>query len=77
MIQRRTIGIIGTGMVGMAAAYALFLKQVVGEVILIDQEPASAQVVVICAGVGQRHAGLFTVQMAMRLKIPLMVVFKH
>lgn len=84
MIQRRTIGIIGTGMVGMAAAYALFLKQVVGEVILIDQQPrraegeamdlmhgqpyvghitvrsgtyedlASAQVVVICAGVGQR-----------------------
>jgi len=84
MIQRRTIGIIGTGNVGMAAAYALFLKQVVGELILIDQEPrraegeamdlmhgqpyvghitvrsgtyqdlASAQVVVICAGVGQR-----------------------
>jgi L-lactate dehydrogenase len=84
MIQRRTIGIIGTGNVGMAAAYALFLKQVVEEVILIDQEPrraegeamdlmhgqpyvghitvhsgayqdlASAQIVVICAGVGQR-----------------------
>ncbi len=84
MIQRHTVGIIGTGNVGMAAAFALFLRQVAGELILIDQEArraegeamdmmhgqpyaghvtirsgtwadlGSAQVVVVCAGVGQR-----------------------
>jgi L-lactate dehydrogenase len=84
MIQKRTIGIIGAGNVGMAAAYAVFMKQVAGEVILIDRDErraegeamdmmhgqpyagpvrvrhgsykdlAAAQIVVICAGVGQK-----------------------
>jgi malate/lactate dehydrogenase len=37
MTQKRTIGIIGAGNVGMAAAYAVFMKQVVGDVILVDK----------------------------------------
>jgi len=36
MIQRRSIAIIGTGNVGVAAAYALFNQRMVSEIILID-----------------------------------------
>jgi L-lactate dehydrogenase len=84
MRQRRTIGLIGTGQVGAAAAYALFQHQVASEIILVDVDHrraegeamdlmhaqtlvgrltvragtyadlATAQVVAISAGVGQK-----------------------
>ena len=38
MIQKRTIGIVGTGQVGMAAGYAIFLRGLVSEIILIDKD---------------------------------------
>jgi L-lactate dehydrogenase len=36
MIQKRTVGIVGAGNVGIAAAYAMFLRQTAGELILVD-----------------------------------------
>lgn len=43
MLQRHTIGIIGTGQVGMAAAYALFQQRIVNELILIDLDRRRAE----------------------------------
>lgn len=43
MIQRRTVGIIGTGNVGVAAAYALFNQRIASEIILIDQNKEKAE----------------------------------
>lgn len=43
MLQKRTIGIIGTGQVGMAAAYALFQQRIANELILIDIDVRRAQ----------------------------------
>jgi L-lactate dehydrogenase len=37
MIQKRSIGIVGTGNVGFAAAYAIFLRGLASEIILIDK----------------------------------------
>jgi L-lactate dehydrogenase len=84
MIQKRTIGIVGTGNVGVAAAYAIFMQGLASEIILIDKnvkraegeamdlihgqafyetinvragdykDLASAQLVVITAGVAQK-----------------------
>lgn len=36
MIQRRSVAIIGTGNVGVAAAYALFNQRTASEIILVD-----------------------------------------
>ena len=36
MIQRRSIAIVGTGNVGVAADYALFNQRIASEIILID-----------------------------------------
>lgn len=36
MIQRRSVAIIGTGNVGVAAAYALFNQRIASEIILVD-----------------------------------------
>ncbi|MEM9997973.1 MAG: L-lactate dehydrogenase [Bacteroidota bacterium] len=36
MIQRRSVGIVGTGHVGMAAAYALFLQRLASDLVLVD-----------------------------------------
>lgn len=38
MIQKRSVGIIGTGSVGVASAYALFNQRLVSEIILIDKD---------------------------------------
>ena len=38
MIQKRIIGIVGVGHVGMAAAYAMFLRKIADELILVDQD---------------------------------------
>jgi L-lactate dehydrogenase len=43
MIQTRTIGIVGAGHVGMAAAYALFLNRTAGEIILVDKDRRRAE----------------------------------
>jgi len=43
MIQKRSIGIVGTGHVGMAAAYALFLRGLCSEIILIDKNHEQAE----------------------------------
>ncbi len=84
MLRRQTIGIVGIGQVGMAAAYAIFQQRIAQELILIDRDREraegeamdlmhaqgyvgrrrvragdypdlkQAQVVIICAGVGQK-----------------------
>jgi L-lactate dehydrogenase len=84
MQRRQTVGIVGTGQVGMAAAYAIFQQRIVRELILIDSNRKraegeamdlmhsqgyvgrcrvragdysdlnQAQVIIICAGVGQK-----------------------
>lgn len=43
MIQKRTIGIIGTGKVGMAAAYTLFCRDVASDIILVDKDERRAE----------------------------------
>jgi L-lactate dehydrogenase len=43
VIQKRTIGIIGTGNVGVAAAYAIFLRGLASEIILIDKNDKRAE----------------------------------
>jgi len=43
MIQKRTIGIVGTGHVGVAAAYAVFLRGLCSEIILIDKNHERAE----------------------------------
>ena len=43
MIQRRTIGIIGAGNVGVAVAYAIFLQARANEIILIDKNRKKAE----------------------------------
>lgn len=83
-MARSAVGIIGTGNVGMAAAYALFQRQIASSLVLVDRDRrraegeamdlmhgqalvgriqvkagdyadlAGCQVVVICAGVGQK-----------------------
>ncbi|WP_353564164.1 L-lactate dehydrogenase [Longimonas sp.] len=43
MIQRRTIGIVGVGNVGKAAAYALFNQRLASEIILLDVDHKRAE----------------------------------
>ena len=43
MIQKRTIGVVGTGHVGVAAAYALFMRGLASEILLIDRDTARAE----------------------------------
>lgn len=43
MIQRRTIGIVGIGNVGKAAAYALFNQRLASEIILLDVDEKRAE----------------------------------
>lgn len=43
MIQRRTVAIIGTGNVGVAAAYALFNQRAASEIILVDIDKKRAE----------------------------------
>lgn len=42
-LQRTTIGIVGTGQVGMAAAFALFQQRIANELILIDLDRRRAE----------------------------------
>lgn len=43
MFQRRTIGIVVTGYVGVAGAYAIFLQARANEIILIDKNRKKAE----------------------------------
>ncbi len=43
MIQRRSIAIVGTGNVGVAAAYALFNQRIASEIILVDLNKERAE----------------------------------
>ena len=43
MIQRRTVGIVGTGNVGTAAAYAMFNQSLASEILLLDQDTRRAE----------------------------------
>ena len=43
MLQRRVVGLGGTGHVGVAAAYALFIKGLASELILIDKDTRRAE----------------------------------
>ncbi len=38
MIQKRSVAVVGTGSVGVAAAYALFLRRVASEILLADKD---------------------------------------
>ena len=42
-IQRRTVGVVGTGNVGTAAAYALFNQRLASELILLDKDVEYAE----------------------------------
>ncbi|PSQ80627.1 MAG: hypothetical protein BRD46_03860, partial [Bacteroidetes bacterium QS_8_68_15] len=42
-IQRRTVGIVGMGNVGAAAAYALFNQRIASELVLLDLDPDRAE----------------------------------
>lgn len=43
MIQRRKVGVVGTGNVGVAAAYALFIQGISSELVLIDMNERRAE----------------------------------
>jgi len=43
MIQRRTVGIVGTGNVGTAAAYAIFNQGLASELLLLDRDERRAE----------------------------------
>ena len=43
MIQRRKVGIVGTGNVGAAAAYAIFNQSLASEIVLVDKDARRAE----------------------------------
>ncbi|PEN12734.1 L-lactate dehydrogenase [Longibacter salinarum] len=43
MIQRRTVGIVGTGQVGTAAAYAIYNQNLASELLLVDANQEKAE----------------------------------
>ncbi len=43
MIQKRSIGIVGTGHVGVAAAYAIFIRGLASEIVQIDKDVKRAE----------------------------------
>lgn len=57
VIQKRTIGIVGTGNVGVAAAYALFMQRTAGDLILIDKDQRRAEGEALDLMHGQPFAG--------------------
>lgn len=57
MIQKRTIGIVGTGYVGVAAAYAIFMSGLAGEIVLVDKDRRKAEGEAMDLMHGQAFAG--------------------
>ncbi len=62
MLQRRVVGVVGTGHVGVAAAYALFIKGLVSELILIDKDVRRAEGEAMDLMHGQSLVGSMTVR---------------
>jgi L-lactate dehydrogenase len=62
MIQRRTVGIVGTGNVGIAAAYALFLRRQASDIVLIDKDMRRAEGEAMDLMHGQSLVGRATVR---------------
>jgi L-lactate dehydrogenase len=60
MIQRRTVGIVGTGNVGTAAAYALFNQGLASELLLLDQDTRRAEGEAMDLMHGQQLVGRIT-----------------
>ena len=61
MLQRRKVGIVGTGNVGAAAAYALFIQGIASEIVLIDLDRRRAEGEAMDLMHGQALAGSVTV----------------
>ncbi len=57
MLQRQTVGIVGTGQVGMAAAYAIFLQKSASRLLLIDLNHQRAEGEAIDLMHGQAYVG--------------------
>ena len=62
MIQRRKVGIVGTGNVGVAAAYALFLRRQASDIVLIDKDMRRAEGEAMDLMHGQSLVGRATVR---------------
>ncbi|MDQ7040118.1 MAG: L-lactate dehydrogenase [Rhodothermus sp.] len=62
MLQRRVVGVVGTGHVGVAAAYALFIKGLASELILIDKDTRRAEGEAMDLMHGQSLVGSMTVR---------------
>jgi len=60
MIQRRTVGIVGTGNVGTAAAYAMFNQSLASEILLLDQDTRRAEGEAMDLMHGQQLVGRIT-----------------
>ncbi len=43
MIQHRSVAVVGTGSVGIAAAFALFTRRIASEILLVDKDLAKAE----------------------------------
>ena len=62
MIQKRSVAMVGAGNVGMAAVYAMFIKQTAGELILIDKDNYRAEGEAMDLMHGQSFTGNITVR---------------
>jgi len=62
MRQRRVVSLVGTGHVGVAAAYALFIKGLASELILIDKDARRAEGEAMDLMHGQSLVGSMTVR---------------
>jgi L-lactate dehydrogenase len=62
MIQKRTVGIIGTGHVGVAAAYGVFMAGLCSEIILVDKNHRKAEGEAMDLMHGQAFAGSVSVR---------------
>ena len=62
LIQKRTVGIVGTGNVGVAAAYAVFLRGLASEIILVDKDVKRAEGEAMDLMHGQAFVGSMTVK---------------
>ncbi|MGQ9897311.1 MAG: L-lactate dehydrogenase [Acidobacteriota bacterium] len=56
-IQKRTVGVIGTGNVGVAAAYAMFMQRTASDLILLDKDWLRAEGEALDLMHGQTFAG--------------------
>jgi len=57
MIKKQKVGIVGTGQVGMAAAFAIFQQQKVSELVLVDRDKARAEGEAMDLMHGQAYVG--------------------